>query len=136
MILRNRGAKTPLLSVDLTPARVALNLRERGAVFPCKWCSVAEIYTITRISRSAAAILPSEASTSVPTEKSQLRDYCYAASVTDETNVTEQASELSDCVAALPDSPEILPETDAGSKPTSPSNVQELLNFLFGEESI
>lgn len=45
MILRNRGAKTPLLSVDLTPARVALNLRERGAVFPCKWCSVAEIYT-------------------------------------------------------------------------------------------
>ena len=44
MILRNRGAKTPLLSVDLTPARVALNLRERGAVFPCKWCSVAEIY--------------------------------------------------------------------------------------------
>ena len=92
--------------------------------------------TITRISRSAAAILPSEASTSVPTEKSQLRDYCYAASVTDETNVTEQASELSDCVAALPDSPEILPETDAGSKPTSPSNVQELLNFLFGEESI
>ena len=31
---------------------------------------------------------------------------------------------------------EILPETDAGSKPTSPSNVQELLNFLFGEESI
>ena len=69
-------------------------------------------------------------------EKSQLRDYCYAASVTDETDVTEQASELSDCVAALPDSPEILPETDAGSKPTSPSNVQELLNFLFGEESI
>ena len=46
MILRNRGAKTPLLSVDLTPARVALNLRERGAVFPCKWCSVAEIYTL------------------------------------------------------------------------------------------
>ena len=26
------------------PARVALNLRESGAVFPCKWCSVAEIY--------------------------------------------------------------------------------------------
>lgn len=46
MILRNRGAKTPLLSVDLTPARVALNLRERGAVFPCKWCSVAEIYKL------------------------------------------------------------------------------------------
>ncbi|WP_206538575.1 hypothetical protein, partial [Oscillibacter sp. ER4] len=30
--------------VDLMPARVALNLRESGAVFPCKWCSVAEIY--------------------------------------------------------------------------------------------
>ena len=35
----------------------------------------------------------------------------------------------------IPDD-KILPETDAGSKPTSPSNVQELLNFLFGEESI
>lgn len=45
MILRSRGAKAPLLSVDLMPARVALNLRESGAVFPCKWCSVAEIYT-------------------------------------------------------------------------------------------
>ena len=44
MILRSRGAKAPLLSVDLMPARVALNLRESGAVFPCKWCSVAEIY--------------------------------------------------------------------------------------------
>ena len=30
------------------PARVALNLRESGAVFPCKWCSVAEIYTCVR----------------------------------------------------------------------------------------
>ena len=29
------------------PARVALNLRESGAVFPCKWCSVAEIYRLT-----------------------------------------------------------------------------------------
>ena len=46
MILRSRGAKAPLLSVDLMPARVALNLRESGAVFPCKWCSVAEIYII------------------------------------------------------------------------------------------
>ena len=46
MILRSRGAKAPLLSVDLMPARVALNLRESGAVFPCKWCSVAEIYSI------------------------------------------------------------------------------------------
>lgn len=46
MILRSRGAKAPLLSVDLMPARVALNLRESGAVFPCKWCSVAEIYNL------------------------------------------------------------------------------------------
>ena len=49
MILRSRGAKAPLLSVDLMPARVALNLRESGAVFPCKWCSVAEIYSLTSI---------------------------------------------------------------------------------------
>lgn len=51
MILRSRGAKAPLLSVDLMPARVALNLRESGAVFPCKWCSVAEIYNNYSICR-------------------------------------------------------------------------------------
>ena len=46
MILRSRGAKAPLLSVDLMPVIMALNLRESGVVFPCKWCSVAEIYSI------------------------------------------------------------------------------------------
>ena len=39
----------PLLTVDLAPVTVELNLRESGARFPCKWSSVLEIYT--RISR-------------------------------------------------------------------------------------
>lgn len=46
--------------------------------------------TITRIDRSAAAILPPEASASTVSEKAQLRDHCYAASV------MEQASAPSD----------------------------------------
>ena len=58
MILRSRGAKAPLLSVDLMPARVALNLRESGAVFPCKWCSVAEIYKFDRKVTFSPAFLP------------------------------------------------------------------------------
>ena len=36
----------PLLTVDLAPVTVELNLRESGARFPCKWSSVLEIYTI------------------------------------------------------------------------------------------
>ena len=86
--------------------------------------------TITRINRSAAAILPPEASASTVSEKAQLRGYCYAASV------TEQASAPSDSAGTLPDGPECVPEADARSKTTSPANVQEFLNFLFGEESI
>ena len=35
----------PLLTVDLAPVTVELNLRESGARFPCKWSSVLEIYT-------------------------------------------------------------------------------------------
>ena len=38
----------PLLTVDLAPVTVELNLRESGARFPCKWSSVLEIYR-TRI---------------------------------------------------------------------------------------
>lgn len=37
----------PLLTVDLAPVTVELNLRESGARFPCKWSSVLEIYTDT-----------------------------------------------------------------------------------------
>ena len=36
----------PLLTVDLAPVTVELNLRESGARFPCKWSSVLEIYTV------------------------------------------------------------------------------------------
>ena len=86
--------------------------------------------TITRIDRSAAAILPPEASASTVSEKAQLRDHCYAASV------MEQALAPSDSAATLPDGPENIPGADAVSKTTSPANVQELLNFLFGEASI
>ena len=35
----------PLLTVDLAPVTVELNLRESGARFPCKWSSVLEIYS-------------------------------------------------------------------------------------------
>lgn len=37
----------PLLTVDLAPVTVELNLRESGARFPCKWSSVLEIYSIS-----------------------------------------------------------------------------------------
>ena len=40
----------PLLTVDLAPVTVELNLRESGARFPCKWSSVLEIYRIVVIS--------------------------------------------------------------------------------------
>ena len=65
MILRSRGAKAPLLSVDLMPARVALNLRESGAVFPCKWCSVAEIYTPSDDERPEQKPTPETTATTV-----------------------------------------------------------------------
>ena len=38
----------PLLTVDLAPVTVELNLRESGARFPCKWSSVLEIYNYER----------------------------------------------------------------------------------------
>lgn len=40
----------PLLTVDLAPVTVELNLRESGARFPCKWSSVLEIYTQRELS--------------------------------------------------------------------------------------
>lgn len=39
----------PLLTVDLAPVTVELNLRESGARFPCKWSSVLEIYKFSII---------------------------------------------------------------------------------------
>ena len=83
--------------------------------------------TITKINRSAAAILPPGASSSTVSEKAQLRDHCYA------TSVTEQASAPSDNAGTLPDGPENIPGADAASKTTPPSAMQEFLNFLFGE---
>ena len=44
----------PLLTVDLAPVTVELNLRESGARFPCKWSSVLEIYTAVRQQRCKA----------------------------------------------------------------------------------
>ena len=46
----------PLLTVDLAPVTVELNLRESGARFPCKWSSVLEIYNYE--SRSFNASYP------------------------------------------------------------------------------
>ena len=40
----------PLLTVDLAPVTVELNLRESGARFPCKWSSVLEIYSLQAMS--------------------------------------------------------------------------------------
>lgn len=45
----------PLLTVDLAPVTVELNLRESGARFPCKWSSVLEIYSHTMQYMRAAA---------------------------------------------------------------------------------
>ena len=82
--------------------------------------------TITRIRRSAAAILPPGAIGSALSEKVQLRDECYAATV------DKWAPALPDDVAASSDSSEIPPVTGA-CKETSLSSVREMLNFLFGE---
>ena len=43
---KQRG-KAPLLTVNLAPVTVELNLRESGARFPCKWSSVLKIYRVT-----------------------------------------------------------------------------------------
>ena len=45
----------PLLTVDLAPVTVELNLRESGARFPCKWSSVLEIYTTANCRVSVSA---------------------------------------------------------------------------------
>jgi hypothetical protein len=81
---------------------------------------------VTRINHSASAILPPEASASL-SEKSQLRDQCYAPSVKHETPAPP------DGLPVQTDSPEASPETDASIKPTSPSTFQEMLTFLFWE---
>ena len=39
----------PLLTVDLAPVTVELNLRESGARLPCKWSSVLEIYSYSAV---------------------------------------------------------------------------------------
>lgn len=44
MILRSRGAKAPLLSVDLMPVSVGLIPREGGLLSPCRWTCGCEIY--------------------------------------------------------------------------------------------
>lgn len=46
----------PLLTVDLAPVTVELNLRESGARFPCKWSSVLEIYTVSAKEATVAEI--------------------------------------------------------------------------------
>lgn len=45
MILRSRGAKAPLLSVDLMSVSVGLISREGGLLSPCSWTCGCEIYT-------------------------------------------------------------------------------------------
>lgn len=81
---------------------------------------------ITRINQSAAGILPAYASASI-SEKAQLRDYCYAASV------NETTPELSEDAATSSDSPKITTAPSAVSQNTSPADFQEMLRFLFGE---
>lgn len=46
----------PLLTVDLAPVTVELNLRESGARFPCKWSSVLEIYKLRPYLRKYAFV--------------------------------------------------------------------------------
>lgn len=82
--------------------------------------------TVCRINRSAAGILPPD-TTAAASEKAQLRSHCYAAAL------GKQTSALSDSEQPLPDSPEVTPAADACQAKTSPSSVQEMLSFLFGE---
>lgn len=48
MILRSRGAKAPLLSVDLMSVSVGLISREGGLLSPCSWTCGCEIYSSGR----------------------------------------------------------------------------------------
>lgn len=54
----------PLLTVDLAPVTVELNLRESGARFPCKWSSVLEIYTATELYAGNGTLLQNDRGTS------------------------------------------------------------------------
>jgi hypothetical protein len=81
---------------------------------------------VTRINHSASAILPPEASASLP-EKTQLRDQCYAPSVKNEAPAPPDGFQVQT------GSTKTSPETDASSAKTSPSTFQEMLTFLFGE---
>lgn len=81
---------------------------------------------ITRINQSAAGILPAYASAFI-SEKAQLRDCCYAASV------NEKVSELSEDDAVPSDSPKCSSESNTFTPKTSPADFQEMLRFLFGE---
>lgn len=83
--------------------------------------------TICRINQSAAGILPPDASAAAASEKAQLRSHCYAAAL------YEQTPALSDNALPLPDSPEMTPVASACQNKTSPSSIQEVLSFLFGE---
>lgn len=82
---------------------------------------------ICRINQSVAGILPPDATAAEASEKTQLRSHCYAAAI------GEQTPALSDNAHSLPDSPEMTPETGARQSKTSPSSIQEVLSFLFGE---
>ena len=82
---------------------------------------------ITRINQSAAGILPSYATASTMSEKAQLRDLCYAATV------NEQAPALPEDDTASSDSPKMNPEAGVCQTKTSPADFQEMLSFLFGE---
>ena len=83
--------------------------------------------TICRINQSVAGILPPDAAAAAASEKTQLRSHCYAAAL------GEQTPALSGNAHSLPDSPEMPPEAGACQDKTSPSSIQEVLSFLFGE---
>lgn len=83
--------------------------------------------TICRINQSVAGILPPDASAAATSEKAQLRSHCYAAAL------YEQTPTLSDNALPLQDSPEMTPVAGACQNKTSPSSIQEVLSFLFGE---
>ena len=70
---------------------------------------------------------PLDASNAATSEKAQLRSHCYA------TALYEQTPALSDNALPLPDSPEMTPVAGAYQNKTSPSSIQEVLSFLFGE---
>jgi len=90
-------------------------------------------HTITRINRSAAAILPEKeaaadhASNTILPEKVQLRDHSYTV------QTVEQTPALSEKVPATTDNTDNS-AADAYSNKTSQSSIQEILTFLFGEK--